>query len=148
MGTPTKGTSPFQARVIHSHPPPTLLLPPHGDEPITEREKPKKNIHRGVCPGKNMCCIVLRVAVPSPELVADNSFSSFSADTVTENHFIDSFAPGVLNAFNIPSPPTEDDAQNQHLGYLGGGGGAQQAGGVNQQPEAVAAVANEGLWNE
>lgn len=36
----------YQARAIHSHPPPTLLLPPHGDEPITEREKPKKIIQR------------------------------------------------------------------------------------------------------
>lgn len=78
--------------------------------------------------------------------MADNSFPSFSADTVVENAFIDNLAPGVLTAFNIPSSSSaEDDSQNQNLGYLG----TQRAGtGLNQQAEAFDVIANEGLWDD
>lgn len=118
----------------------------------------------GVCPKGSKRCIHLRGSRPSPELVADNPFSTFfSADTVAENSFIDnSLAPESLNAFNVPSLATED-SRNQNLGYLGGGGGGaggagggeggrqQQAWGFvdQQQPEAVAAaIAGEGLWGD
>lgn len=123
--------------------PPTLPLPSHGDKSHDWTWETKNN-HSGVCPDGSKCCIHLRGAIPSPELVADNSFSSFSADTVAESAFIDNPAPGVLNAFNIPS---EDDRQDQNLDYLGRTG-TQQAGGLNQQAEAFAAIANEGLWDD
>ena len=62
---------------------------------------------------------------------------------VAENPLIVNLAPGVLNAFNTPSPA--ENTQNQNLGYLGG---AQQVGGGDQQPEAVAPTGNEGLWDD
>lgn len=133
-GSTDQGYVPVPSKGHPLTPSPTLLLPPHNDEPITERDKPIKN-HSGVCPAGSKCCIHLRGDIPSPELAADNSFSSFPADTVAENPIIDN-----------PSP-AEDYSQNQNWGYLGSAG-TQQVGGVNQQPEAVAAIANEGLWND
>lgn len=103
----------------------------------------------GVCPKKSKCCIRLRGSIPSTELVADNPFSTFSADTVAENTFIDNtLAPEILNGFKVPSLAA-DDNQNQNLGYLRVGGTQQQAGEFNQQPGAVAAaIVDEGLWDD